>query len=156
MQHGNPPVAGARPRFAWRALTSVLIAASFVILVFSGIVLFVSPPGRVANWTDWSIFQLTKKDWAAVHIWFSTLFLVVTLVHLFFNWRPLVGYFKDRMTRRVGFRWEWLVALAICGGVYAGTRLGVPPFSTLANRGSKSGEVGSLSLVAMWLIADRW
>ena len=103
-------------------MTSVLIAVSFVILVFSGVILFVSPPGRIANWTNWNILSLTKKEWIALHIWFSTLFLLVTVFHLVFNWRPLLSYFKDRMTRQMGFRWEWLVALAICGGVYAGTR----------------------------------
>lgn len=112
-------------------MTSVLSAASFVILVLSGVILFVSPPGRIANWTNWNILSLTKKDWIALHIGFSTLFLLVTVFHLVFNWRPLVSYFKDRLTRRVGFRWEWLVALAICGGLYAGTCARVPPFSTL-------------------------
>ena len=131
MQSDNRQLPTPRPRFAWRAMTSVLIAASFTILVFSGVILFVSPPGRIANWTNWNILSLTKKDWIALHIWFSTLFLVVTLFHVFFNWRPLVNYFKDRATRRIGFRWEWVAALAICVGVYAGTRAGVPPFSSL-------------------------
>lgn len=131
MDHNPVPSSARRPRFAWRALTSVLIAVSFLVLLVTGVVLFVSPPGRVANWTNWSILGLTKKDWGALHIWFSALFLLVTVFHLVFNWRPLVSYFKDRLTRRVGFRWEWLVALAICGGVYAGTRASLPPFSTL-------------------------
>ena len=43
----------------------------------------------------------------------------------------LVSYFRNRLTRRVGFRREWIVALAIAGVVFAGTRAGVPPFSTL-------------------------
>jgi len=120
-----------RAPFAWRAMTSVLITVSFIILVLSGVMLFVSPPGRIANWTNWNILSLTKKDWIAVHVCFATLFLVVSIFHLAFNWRPLVSYFKDRLTRQFGFRWEWLVALVICGAVYAGTRLNVPPFSTL-------------------------
>ena len=74
---------------------------------------------------------MRKQDWIGLHVWFSLLFLLIAVVHIFFNWRPLVNYFKDRMTRRVGFRWEWVMALAICAGVYAGTRAGVPPFSTL-------------------------
>jgi uncharacterized membrane protein YgcG len=112
-------------------MVSVLIAASFVILVLSGIILFVAPPGRIANWTNWTLLGLRKHDWIALHVCFSTLFLIGAVFHLVFNWRPLLNYFKDRLTRRVGFRWEWLAALAICGGVWAGTRVGVPPFSTL-------------------------
>jgi hypothetical protein len=118
-------------RFMWRAMTSVLIALSFLILLVTGIILFVSPPGRVANWTNWTILGLRKQEWTGLHIWFSTLFLVVTVVHLAFNWRPLLAYFKDRITRRLGFRWEWAMACVICAGVYAGTRAQVPPFASL-------------------------
>ncbi len=118
-------------RFQWRALTSVLIAASFVILVVTGIVLFAAPPGRIANWTNWNVLGLRKVEWTGLHIWFSTLFLVVTVFHVAFNWRPMVSYFKDRLSRRIGFRWEWVVALLIVAGVFAGTRRAVPPFSTL-------------------------
>jgi hypothetical protein len=120
-----------RPRLAWRAMTSVLIAISFVVLVVTGAILFVSPPGRIANWTNWTILGLGKHEWIDLHVCFSALFLLVTVFHLVFNWRPLANYFKDRFTRRVGFRWEWVLALAICAGAYAGTRAGLPPFSTL-------------------------
>lgn len=112
-------------------MTSVLIAASFIILLVTGLVMFASPPGRIANWTNWNVLGLRKHDWTGLHIWFSALFLVVTIFHLIFNWRPMISYFKDRFTRRVGIRWEWVVAFAIVGGVFAGTRLGVPPFSSL-------------------------
>ncbi len=112
-------------------MTSVLITVSFLALVLSGGVLFISPPGRVANWTNWSIFNLTKHDWSEVHIAFGTVFLIGAIFHIVFNWRPLVSYFKDRLTRRLNFRREWIMALVICGGVYAATRSGVPPFSTL-------------------------
>ena len=112
-------------------MTSVVIAASFLVLLLSGVILFMSPPGRIANWTNWTILGLRKHDWIGLHVWFSVLFLVVAVIHLVFNWRPMLNHFKDRLTRRVGFRWEWLLALAICGGVWAGTRAGVPPFATL-------------------------
>ncbi len=131
MQSDQSDHPGKPQAFRWRAMTSVLIAASFAILLVSGIMLFVSPPGRVANWTNWTILGLRKQEWIGLHIWFSLLFLLVALFHIFFNWRPLLNYFKGRITRRVSFRWEWVLAVAICGGVYGGTRAGVPPFSSL-------------------------
>ncbi len=84
--------------------------------------LFVSPPGRNANWTNWTLLGLRKSDWGGLHIWFGAVFLTVVVVHLILNWRPLVSYFKGKLTRRVGFRWEWAVALPFCGAVYAGIR----------------------------------
>jgi ABC-type Fe3+-siderophore transport system permease subunit len=118
-------------RFQWRAFTSVLIAVSFVVLAVTGAMLFVSPPGRVANWTHWTLLGLAKHQWTGLHVGFSALFLVITSFHLVFNWRPLLGYFKDRWTRRLGLRWEWAAALAACGLACAGIQANLPPFSTL-------------------------
>jgi hypothetical protein len=120
-----------RKAFAWRAMTSVLIGVSFIVLVVTGFVLFVTPPGRISNWSNWTLLGLRKHEWIALHVGFSTLFLLATVFHLVFNWRPMMDYFKNRMTRRVGFRWEWLVALAICLGVFVGTRADIFPFSSL-------------------------
>ncbi len=62
MQTDLPQSPVKRPSFAWRAMTSVLIAASFLLVVVSGVVLFVSPPGRVANWGNWRMVGLTKHE----------------------------------------------------------------------------------------------
>lgn len=119
------------PRFQWRAMTTAFVALSFLLLLGSGLVLFLAPPGRVANWTDWSVIGLLKAEWSGLHIWFSAVFLVAVGFHLVFNWRPLAGYFKDRLTRRAGFRPEWIAATAACAAMVAGTLAGVPPFSSL-------------------------
>ena len=99
----------------WRAMTSVLIACSFLLLLISGAVLFVSPPGRVANWGNWRMVGLTKHEWTGVHTWFAAVFVLMAVFHLLFNLRPLMNYFRDRLTRRLGWRWEWVVAVALCG-----------------------------------------
>ena len=117
--------------FQWRALTSVLMTLGFALLALSGTVLFLSPPGRVANWTNWTMLGLRKSDWGGVHIWFGTIFLAMTALHVFFNWHPLVSYFKNRATRSIGFRKEWAVAAVVAVVVFGGTRAGIPPFSTL-------------------------
>jgi hypothetical protein len=117
--------------FSWRALTSVLMTLGFALLALSGLMLFLAPPGRVANWTNWTILGLRKSEWGGVHIWFGTLFLVMTALHVFFNWRPLVSYFKNRVTRTVGLRAEWAVAAVVTVAVFGGTKAELPPFSSL-------------------------
>lgn len=131
MQDDHSQPSGKRPSFSWRALISVLVTASSIILVLSGIMLFVSPPGRVANWTDWRLAGLSKRDWSGLHVWFAAVFLVVAIFHLILNIRPLLNHLRNRRTRRLGFRWEWAVALVLCGLVFGGTRAGWTPFSTL-------------------------
>jgi len=120
-----------RRPFRWRALTSVVITLAFIVLLISGIILFLAPPGRVANWTNWAILGLRKVEWANLHISFSALFLLSAILHIIFNWRPLLGYFRNRLGEAGGMRWEWLAALIMGIGVYAGTRANVPPFSSL-------------------------
>jgi len=103
----------------------------FMLLALSGTMLFLSPPGRVANWTNWTLLGLRKSEWGALHIWFGCLFLGMTALHVFFNWRPLFSYLKGRATRSVGFRAEWVVAVGVFAVIFGGTRAGVPPFSSL-------------------------
>ena len=81
----------------WRAMTSVFIAGSFLLLLVSGAVLFVSPPGRVANWSDWRMIGLTKHEWSGVHTGFAAVFVFMVGFHLVFNFRPLRNYFRDRL-----------------------------------------------------------
>jgi Domain of unknown function (DUF4405) len=114
-----------------RALTSSLITFCFVIVVVTGLALFITPPGRVANWTGWRFLGLTKQQWSAVHISFSLTFMIVSIFHIYLNWRPLLNCFKSRITRKFALRLEWVVALALSIIICAGTLGGIPPFSSL-------------------------
>jgi hypothetical protein len=121
----------SRAPFQWRAWVSVVALLSFAVLAASGFVLWLAPPGRIANWGNWTIFGLRKTDWANLHIWFAIMFVLTAIVHLVFNWRSLLGYFKNRLSHRWGFRWEWAAAAALCAVVFVGVRREFPPFSSL-------------------------
>jgi hypothetical protein len=58
-------------------------------------------------------------------------FVVASGFHLALNWRPLLGYFKSKVTRHLGFRREWLTASLLCTLIFVGTRMEIPPFSSL-------------------------
>lgn len=118
-------------RFNGRAFISVTTGLSFVGMSLTGIVLFVTPPGRVAHWTGWKMLALTKDQWGALHIWFSVVFMVAALLHLYLNWRCFLGYFRSRAHRVFALRREWLLALLMCAVVAWGTLSHVEPFSSL-------------------------
>lgn len=120
-----------RGAFGGRGFTSVAAALSFVALAVTGVVLFFTPVGRVAHWTGWRLLGLSKGQWEALHIWFALSFLIATGFHIWLNWRPLLGYFKSRLTRRFALRREWTLALVLCGVVFAGALIELPPFSSL-------------------------
>ncbi|MDT8303509.1 MAG: DUF4405 domain-containing protein [Sedimentisphaerales bacterium] len=118
-------------KFNWRAFFSVLSALSFIGMVFTGVILFVVPPGRIANWTGWTLLGLTKRQWIGLHDWFSIIFVAASVFHVYLNWTALVSYFKNKVSKAFALRMEWAFALVICGIVFIGTLGGVKPFSSL-------------------------
>jgi len=118
-------------QFSWRSFVSVLTAASFIGMVFTGVILFVVPPGRVANWTGWTLLALTKHQWIGLHDWLSIVFVIASGFHLYLNWRAFVSYFKSRITRAFALRAEWALAMVVFVVVFVGTIVEVAPFSTL-------------------------
>jgi len=118
-------------QFNWRAFFSVLMAISFIGMAFTGAVLFVVPPGRIANWSGWTLLALTKHQWIGLHDWFSIIFVIASVFHLYLNWNCMICYFKSRISKAFALRTEWILALVICVVVFLGTLGDVKPFSSL-------------------------
>jgi hypothetical protein len=118
-------------QFNWRAFISVTTALSFLAMSVTGVVLFVTPPGRIAHWTGWRMLALTKDQWGGLHIWFSLVFMVVAALHIYLNWGCLLGYFRDKVRKAFTLRKEWVLALLICVIVGWGTLAEVAPFSSV-------------------------
>ena len=115
----------------WRAFISILTGFSFIGIAITGVVLFFVPPGRIANWTGWTFLAISKDSWIALHDWFGIIFMITVVFHLFFNLKPFISYFKNKITKSFSFRAEWLIALVLCVGVSVGTILNTAPFANL-------------------------
>lgn len=118
-------------QFGWRPFFSLLAAVSFVGMTFTGVILFIVPPGRIANWTGWTMLALTKHEWIGLHDWFSIIFVIATFFHLYFNWSCFVSYLKSKITKAFALRAEWVAALVVCLIAFIGTVYGISPFSDL-------------------------
>jgi len=99
-------------------------------MTYTGIILYIAPHGRVANWTNWVLFGWSKDQFAQIHTTFMALFIVATLLHIYYNFKPMVSYMKNRMRQFVFFTKEMIVALGITLLFVTGTLYEVPPFST--------------------------
>jgi len=115
-------------RFRTKGFTSLLLALSFSIVVISGLALYVSPKGRVANWTGWTLVGLDKHQWGALHINICLLFLAGAALHLFFNWKVFLAYIKNRTTG-LNLKLEMAVASLVTAVVVVGTWADAPPFT---------------------------
>lgn len=90
--------------------------------------LFVSPQGRVAYWAGWTLLGLSKEQYTAVHNTFMILFVTMSVWHTVLNWRPIVGYLKNRAHKLRIFTPESAVALALTALFLGGTLMGLSPF----------------------------
>lgn len=96
-----------------RKITSLTVLWAFLFLILTGIVLFVVPQGRVAYWAEWKLLGLDKVQWGHLHVTMGLLMLLGGLLHIYFNWRPIVSYLKDRSRRLRVLTPEFNVALAL-------------------------------------------
>jgi hypothetical protein len=108
---------------------------SFIFLSLTGIMLFLCPQGRVAYWSGWRMFGLSKDDYGQLHTTFMVLFLVTGITHIVLNWKPIVNYLKDRKKKVRIFTKESVVALVLATLFFVGTLGGAFPFQQFLNVG---------------------
>jgi hypothetical protein len=118
-------------RFSARGFTSLLLTLSLLVLVVSGVVLFLTPRGRVAHWTDWTMLGLRKEQWGALHMNGSILFVFVAVLHLVLNGSMFLGYLRRKAVAGLYMKKEMAVALVVALACTAGTIADVPPFSSI-------------------------
>ncbi len=128
-------------KFQFRAFVSLLVTISFVAMVVSGVMMFLSPPGRIANWSGWKLIGLTKEQWISIHLSFSAMFLISSLIHIWLNGRALLSYFRSRLTKVLFLRAEWVVAVILCGVMLWGTLAHVAPFNQIVSLREKAKRI---------------
>ncbi len=116
---------------------------SLAVLFINSIVLYVVPEGRVAYWADWRFFGLTKGQWGDQHTTVGVLFLIAGFLHIYFNWKPIVAYMKNKAREVKVFTGPFNVALAVTALFIVGTYLMVPPMSTILDISGHFKDAGS-------------
>jgi hypothetical protein len=124
-------------------MTSLTASLSFLLMLLTSIVLYIVPQGRVAYWADWRLWGLTKTDWGNIHINLGTLFFIALALHVYYNWKPLISYLKNRARQFRLFTAEFNAALVLSAVVVLGTYLLVPPFSWVMTLNDHFKEAGA-------------
>ena len=112
-----------------RRVTSLTALLSFILLLITIIVLYIVPQGRVAYWADWRLWGLTKSQWGNIHINVGLLFLLSIFLHIYYNWKALLNYLKDKAKNLKVLTREFNVALVLLCLFGVGTYLEVAPFA---------------------------
>jgi len=120
-----------KKEFKWRGLVTFLMAMGMFVEIISGVVLYITPLGRFANWNNWTLWGLSKGEWGAVHTIFGYLLLIIMGIHLYFNWRVISHFLWNKVRSSFNLKREFAVSTILTVLVFAGTLLYVPPFSTI-------------------------
>lgn len=100
-----------------------------LIMTYTGIMLFISPEGRVAYWSNWSMFGLNKEQFGDLHVTFMILFVLTALFHIAYNIKPMLSYMKNQYKAFVFFTKPNIMALLISLFFIVGTLFVSVPFS---------------------------
>lgn len=123
-------------KFSWRAFISFALTYIMVILLLSGIMLYVSPPGRYAHWVNWTLWGFTKEGWQGIHIIFSVGFILLSVLHLLWiNWKAFVSYLKSKSSAGFNKKRELIASTVLIFVFFFGTIYGVPPFKNILDLG---------------------
>ena len=114
-----------------RKITSMTMVWSLIVLVLNSIVLYVVPEGRIANWADWRFWGLDKHDWSAQHTTVGFLFIFAALLHIFYNWKLILNYMRDKAKKLKVFTAASSIGLGLTVVFVVGTYLDLPPMSTI-------------------------
>ncbi len=118
-----------------RKITSLTLFLSFFFLIITSIILYIVPQGRVAYWADWRLWGLSKTQWGDLHINFGFLFLLAGLLHIYYNWRPVVTYMKNRARKVTVMTPAFSIAFLLTLVVGVGTYYEIPPMSSVIQLG---------------------
>ena len=131
MQNADRKHSATHRHFDFRGFITYSVLLSFIVMLASGVVMFLAPSGRVAGQTDWSLLGLDRARWQTLHLSFAVVFVVAGLVHLTCNWRGLLHHLRERTTKHVTLKWEAVLALAAVVWLIASAAVPMPPASTL-------------------------
>jgi hypothetical protein len=121
--------------FSWRGWTTFFVTLSFIIDTVSGIILYIAPPGRIANWTNWKIWGLSKGDWGAIHTIFGYVLLIIVGLHLYYNWKVFWNFIWSRLRKAMNLKLEMGLAILVSLFIFLGTIWNIPPFSSTMDLG---------------------
>ncbi len=122
--------------FSWRIFISFGLSLSFVILLVSGVLLYIFPGSRGNSGFVWEMLGLTKPDWQNQHIIFGFAFSTLGLFHLLvINGKAFFSYIKNKTTEGLNRPIELLIILLLGLLFGVGTYFKTQPFLSILKLG---------------------
>ena len=120
-----------------KKITSLSLGFSFLIMSYTGVILYLVPKGKVAYWADWHILGLSKGQYGELHTTSMLTLLVFGGLHIYYNWKAIISYMKNK-SKKISFtKKEFLIAFTINFLFVLGTIYMVQPFKAFLDMQTK-------------------
>jgi hypothetical protein len=126
---------GRPARFNKKVFTSFVVLFIWIAISLTGIVLYFTPPGRIANYIYWTFLGLSKTQWQTIHTIFAFLFVIFGSLHLYFNWVVFWSYLKSKVAQGIKMKKELAWAFLLFSLILLITITGIPPVSNVMDFG---------------------
>jgi hypothetical protein len=140
-QNNNHGKVKKNVKFHPRSFVSFFLLFNFLVLAGSGLILYITPQGRVARWNGWTLLGMTKDQLEGIHTISSFFFVAAVMIHLFiFNWKVIIGYIRN-VRMKLNMLWpkrkkEFYAALLLILVFFFATLYSLPPFGNLVQWGN--------------------
>ncbi|MGD9161176.1 MAG: DUF4405 domain-containing protein [Desulfobacteraceae bacterium] len=126
-----------------RKITSLTLFLSGIVLFINSLVICLGPPTHVAHFSGWLTMGLTKCQWNAMHLMSGILFIIAMIFHVYFNWKPMVSYMKNKKNKTLFSTRAFIISFLLTAYVCTGAVLELPPMGQFINwlRSVKSAHV---------------
>ena len=122
---------------SFRKATSLTLGISFLIMSYTGIILFIVPKGKVAYWVDWHLFGLSKEQYGELHTTSMVVMLIFSGLHIYYNWSAIINYMKNK-TKKISFSGkDFLIAISINIFFIVATLFMLPPVYSIIKMENK-------------------
>ncbi len=126
-----------------RRIVSLTLFLAIAMMLTSSIILYIVPHGRVAYWASWKLWGLSKTQWGNLHMNAGLLMLIAASFHVYYNWRPVTSYMKNKARDFKLFTPNFNAALAVTAVVATLTLLEVPPMVWVQDLGESIKDDGT-------------
>ncbi len=126
-----------------RRIVSLTLFMAIALMLTTSIILFIVPQGRIAYWGDWQLWGLSKTHWGNLHTNAGFLMLIAASLHVYYNWRPITSYMKNKAREVRVFTPNFNAALAVTAFVAVFTLMELPPLSLIQTMGDTIKDNGA-------------
>ena len=126
-----------------RRVISLTLFLSIAMMLTTSIILYIVPHGRVAYWAGWTLWGLSKTQWGNLHTNSGLLMLIAGFCHVYYNWRPVTSYMKNKARNFKLFTPNFNAALAVIAVFATLTLLEVPPMAWIQDLGESIKDDGT-------------